>query len=173
MASYRAGFMARAAAGRSQQQPPSQQPPESPAEQAGPQFGAGTQSSSRLLLAPGGRFREETSEPGAPAVLRLSDGQSFWHAGRKLVPSSGRATPPCDELLCPAWLPASFRLELTGQTIIAGRQALRITATPRPIPPGPSPGFRRWRRGDNPIERGGALIAAGLWVPLPCRPHCR
>jgi outer membrane lipoprotein-sorting protein len=157
---HRTGFMAAAW--------PSQQPPDSPAEQAESQPGEAKRNSSHLLSAPGGRFREETSGPGVPVILRLSDGASYWHANRKVIPSSGQATPPGDELLCPAWLPASFELELTGQTSIGERQALRIAATRRPGPRGESPGFRRWRPGDDLIDRVDAIIDAELGILLSC-----
>jgi len=166
MSAYGAGFMWSGAVR------PSQQPPDSPAEQAESQLGAATRSTSHLLLAPGGRFREETGGEGAPAILRLSDGASYWHPDRKHIPSSGRATPPCDELLCPAWLPASFVLELAGQTIIADRQALRIAARPRPVPRGDSPAFRQWRPGDNLIDRVDAVIDAELGILLRCERLC-
>jgi hypothetical protein len=161
---HRTGFMAAAW--------PSQQPPDSRAEQAESQLGEATRNSSHLLSAPGGRFREETSGPGAPAILRLSDGAAYWHANRKVIPPSGPATPPWDELLCPAWLPARFELELAGQTIIGERQALRIAATPRPVPRGDSPGFRRWRPGDDLIDRVDAIIDAELGILLSCEWLC-
>jgi hypothetical protein len=156
----RTGFMAAA-------WPP--RPPGRPAERAESRPGATVHRSRRLLLAPGGRFREETAGPGAPEVLRLSDGASFWHANRKAVPSSGPAAPPCDELLCPAWLPARFELELVGPTKVAERQAVRITAAPRPIPHGDTPGFRQWRAGDNLIDRVDAIVDAELGIVLSCQ----
>jgi hypothetical protein len=163
---YRAGFLWSGAA-----RPP-QQPPDRPAEQPESQVAA-TESTRHLLLAPGGLFREETRGEGARAILRLSDGGSYWHAGRKHIPSAGRATPPCDELLCPAWLAAGFDLELAGPAVIGERNAQRIAATRRPIRSGSSlPAFRRWRRGDNLIDRVEAIVDAELGILLRCEWLC-
>jgi hypothetical protein len=82
----------------------------------------------RLLIAPGGRFRY------------LREGSSW-----------GTGPPPCAELLCPAWLPASFELELAGPAFIAGRRAHRIIGRPRPASRGGA-GRGRTRRGRSALR---------------------
>jgi hypothetical protein len=101
--------------------------------------GSRREQSLRLLLAPGGRFRAETHSSRGRTSVRISDGQAEWdldEGGRHGAPSLSTAVPPgqppCAELLCPAWLPARFELELAGPAVAAGRPAYRLIGRPRP-----------------------------------------
>jgi hypothetical protein len=78
----------------------------------------------RLVIAPNGRFRY------------VRDDDSVWETG----------SPRCAELLCPAWLPATFELELAGPGFIAGRRAYRVIGRPRPASRG------RARRGRSALR---------------------
>jgi len=85
---------------------------------------------SRLLLAPGNRYREET-----PDGLRGCDGERPW---RMPAPEEDRdghwvegPQPPLPMLLCPAWLLRNSRLEVRGHVTACGRDALRVVATER------------------------------------------
>ena len=91
-------------------------------------------SRSRLLIAPGSRYRQEFDVTG---LVLGSDGQTAWHLDDDQIdcpdPHSAASWPPAEELLCPAWLPSLFELEIAGADVMAGRQVLRITARPRPL----------------------------------------
>jgi hypothetical protein len=125
------------------------------------QSGAVREQRLRLLLGPGGRFRTEADSS------RGSDSR---------LPPAG---PPCPELLCPAWLPASFELELAGPAVCAGRPAHRVIGRPRPAgrgrrrgsPPVPRPGhWGQLMRRDQPgaASRIDALVDAELGILLRC-----
>src|SRR5437660_6739194 len=85
---------------------------------------------STLLVAPGRRYRQQ-----GEGTLRGSDGERGWHAveedGSWTVTGTGDPEPPLEELLWPAWLLVAFTLEITGRVTVDGRDALRVTATPR------------------------------------------
>jgi hypothetical protein len=98
-----------------------------------PESGPVRETSYRLLIAPGGRFRQ------------VGDG-SPWETG----------PPPCDELLYPAWLPAMFELDLAGSGFIAGRRAHRVIGKPRPA------GRGRARRGRSALRPAGRPLISGL-----------
>lgn len=72
----------------------------------------------RLLVAPGGMFREE-NDAGDTSGSSGSD--------------SKRALPPCAELLLPSWLPACFQLELAGSAQVCARPGHRVIGRPRPL----------------------------------------
>jgi hypothetical protein len=86
---------------------------------------------SRVVLAPGRRYREQT-----PDGVRGCDGERPW---RLLAPGEERdehwvegPRPPLPVLFCPAWLLRSSRLEVQGHVIACGRDALHVVATERP-----------------------------------------
>jgi hypothetical protein len=149
----------------------------------------------RLLIAPGGRFRRmrrsglgstgpTPSEP-APTGPADEDGGERSPADDDENPASPRersswetGPPPCAELLCPAWLPASFELELAGSAFIAARRAYRIIGRPRPASRGGASRGRTRRgrsalRPDRPsilglesIDRIDAYVDAELGILL-------
>src|SRR5215472_1720859 len=78
---------------------------------------------SRLLLAPGRRYREE-----GPDSVRGCDGQRSWKVpasdeDRKAYMVQG-SRPPLSMLLCPGWLLRNSRLEVRGRVTACGRDAL-------------------------------------------------
>ena len=102
----------------------------------------GTESSRfTLLIAPGGRYREQ-----GEGHLSGCDGERSWHAvpddgGRSVEATGGGWTveatggpepPPAARLLRPSWLLTGFTLEPGGPASVSGRDALRVVATPRP-----------------------------------------
>jgi hypothetical protein len=96
---------------------------------------------STLLVAPGRRYRRQ-----GEGTVSGSDGERGWRAvledGSWTVTGTGGPEPPLEELLRPSWLLAGFTLEITGRVMVDGRDALTVTATPRPglweqaVPPG-------------------------------------
>ena len=92
----------------------------------------------RLLVAPGGRFRLESHWGGEPASVKVSAGSGSGSGSGSARPEPGPIDPPCADLLCPAWLPARYRLELAGPAVVAGRHAHRVIATQRPVQQGRS-----------------------------------
>jgi hypothetical protein len=105
-----------------------------------------TELTHRVLLRPGGRFRNQTRSAGGGLSVTTSDGNVSWESyeagpddddppedGDDEPPSLSPAQPPLDLLLCPAWLPARFRLEQAGSEVVAGRRALRVIGTRRPV----------------------------------------
>jgi hypothetical protein len=136
----------------------------------------------RLLVAPGGRYRHTHDVDGTGPILG-SDGETAWELGAHdgtdfsdFCPAS--CQPPARELLCPAWLPSLFELELGGRAEIGGRAALRITARPRPLLRSRSgPGQRgmltvlpvSWRGpGDELLDRIDAMLDAEFGILLRC-----
>jgi hypothetical protein len=89
-----------------------------------------TNDGTRVLLAPGRRFREQT-----PDGLRGCDGERAWRMpgpGKdRDVPWSSGPKPPLPMLLCPAWLLRSSRIEVRGHVTSCGRDALHMVATER------------------------------------------
>jgi hypothetical protein len=82
-------------------------------------------------VAPGRRYRRQ-----GEGTLSGSDGERGWRAvlegGSWTVTGTGNPEPPLGELLRPSWLLAGFTLEITGRVTVDGRDALKVTATPRP-----------------------------------------
>ncbi len=89
---------------------------------------------STVLIAPGRRYRYQAGEyatgcdGGRPWELPGEDvdeveGSVHWVSGPE---------PPIRELLCPAWLLESSRLEVRGRVRACGRDALDVVATRRP-----------------------------------------
>jgi hypothetical protein len=89
-----------------------------------------TNDGTRVLLAPGRRFREQT-----PDGLRGCDGERAWRMPRpgedRDVQLTGAPKPPLPMLLCPAWLLRSSRIEVRGHVTACGRDALHVAATER------------------------------------------
>ncbi len=137
-------------------------------------------SRSRLLIAPGGRYRQEFDGEGASLVLG-SDGQTTWDLDDETDYSNLHAAdcwPLAEELLCPAWLPSLFELELAGAEVFGGRRVLRVSARPRPLLRGRSgpgrtgmPGVfpARWRKpGDESLDRIDAFVDAEFGILVHC-----
>jgi hypothetical protein len=90
--------------------------------------------------------------------------------------ASSPAQPPLDELLCPAWLPAEYELELAGSAAAAGRSALRVIGRRRPVSRGSAPRGRSKLRPPhrssiyrtNLVDRIDALVDADLGILLRC-----
>jgi hypothetical protein len=95
---------------------------------------------SRLLLAPGRRYREQTPARGgsrqSQQSIRGCDGERSWK-----IPAADEdpdvhwvkgPQPPLPMLLCPGWLLRSSRLDLRGHVTACGRDALHVVATERP-----------------------------------------
>jgi hypothetical protein len=94
---------------------------------------------SRLLIAPGRRYRLQTAE-----YVTGCDGDRPWELSKHDVDGhvDGREVdgtvhwvsgpePPLRALLCPAWLLKSSRLEERGRVSACGRDALRVVVTRR------------------------------------------
>ena len=86
---------------------------------------------SRLLLAPGRRYRKQT-----PDGVRGCDGERPWRLPALDEDRDAHwiegPEPPLPMLLCPAWLLRSSRLEVRGHVTACGRDALHVIATERP-----------------------------------------
>jgi len=121
-------------------------------EMATEQPGSGP-SRSTLLIAPGRRYRREGDDS-----MSGCDGTRSWHAVKEndtwsVVAAPGPEPPPMASMLQPSWLLTGFNLETGGSLTVSGRDALRVTATPRP---------GRW---DGPADGPGwevAKLTAGL-----------
>jgi hypothetical protein len=151
--------------------------------------------SRRLLLAPGRRFRLETRSGRGFTTVVISDGQvtcdSYHDAsdsdrgrdgdgdeGGDALPKLSPAGPPCAELLCPAWLPATFTIELAGSAVVARRRAHRVIGRERPVGRGhalpgrsdPQPAHRRTSLGADLGFAGriDALVDSELGILLRC-----
>jgi hypothetical protein len=84
-----------------------------------------------LLIAPGGRYRHQ-----GEGFLRGRDGDRSWRVSDDDPGISIAELPstswPLDRLLQPSWLLTGFTLEIREPvTTAAGREALRVVATPR------------------------------------------
>ena len=117
-------------------------------------------SRSTLLIAPGGRYRREDG-----GDVSGCDGTRSWHAvkeddGWSVVATGGPQPPPMASMLKPSWLLTGFTLETSGSLTVNGRDALRVTATPRPGRwGGPAAGRRR-------ADRVEVIVDAGLGILL-------
>jgi hypothetical protein len=83
----------------------------------------------RLLLAPGARYRVESSH----GTLDVCDGEHYWHCSEGVAYREPRPGPGSyfDGLLTPRWLIACYELRVTGAEEVGDRAAIRVTATPR------------------------------------------
>ena len=89
-------------------------------------------SRSTLVIAPGGRYRRE-----GEGYVSGCDGTRSWHAVREnddwsVVAAGDPQPPPVVSMLQPSWLLIGFTLETRESLTVSGRDALRVTATPRP-----------------------------------------
>jgi hypothetical protein len=88
---------------------------------------------SKVLVAPGMRYRYESAE-----YLTGCDGGRPWEIDeddddqRQSVHWVSGPQAPLPRLLCPAWLLDGSRLEVRGSTRICGREALDVVMTRRP-----------------------------------------
>jgi hypothetical protein len=100
-------------------------------ELGGHHFGRGA-----LLIAPGGRFRQESGDE-PPGQVNGSDGERGWMwyrpglAPPAWVPVAADLAPPFPELFCPSELLSGLTLEMPGPVMACGRNALVVVATPR------------------------------------------
>jgi hypothetical protein len=120
----------------------------------------GTESGrSTLLIAPGGRYCQRGG-----SFLSGCDGERSWLAVRDddgwSIEETGEPEPPLPELLRPSWLLAHFILEPGEPVTEAGRDALRVVATPWP--------FLRAPAGRRPLDRVEAVVDAELGILLRC-----
>jgi hypothetical protein len=90
----------------------------------------------RLLIAPGGHYRQEYGDEPSGQVIG-SDGERgwIWHQP-DLAPPPGALIdvgdePPLHELFCPSELLGGFTLEVRGLVTACGRDAIAVVATPR------------------------------------------
>jgi outer membrane lipoprotein-sorting protein len=89
----------------------------------------------RLLIAPGGRYRQEYGDEPSGQVIG-SDGERGWIWHRQdLAPPwlliDVGDEPPLHELFCPSELLGGFTLEVRGPVTACGRGAIAVVATPR------------------------------------------
>jgi hypothetical protein len=120
---------------------------------------------SRVVLAPGRRYREQT-----PDGVRGCDGERPWHLP---APDEDRDThwtgepgPPLPMLLCPAWLLRSSRLEVWGHITACGRDALHVVATERPGVGVPvSPTRVRPGRTEALVDAELGILLRVAWLP--------
>src|SRR5579863_3112568 len=90
---------------------------------------------SRVVLAPGGRYRQD-----GPAGVTGSDGRRWWRSGTAQAGTAQAGTArqgsglgaPLPTLLSPAWLLRSSRLEVRGHVTTLGREAVHVMASARP-----------------------------------------
>ncbi len=93
------------------------------------------------------------------------DGSRSWHAVKEddswsVVAAGGPEPPPTASLLRPSWLLTGFTLETGGSLTVHGRDALGVTATPRPGRwDGPAPGRRR-------VDRVEVIVDSELGIML-------
>ncbi len=90
----------------------------------------------RLLIAPGGRYRQEYGDEPSGQV-KGSDGERGWMwyrpdlAPPPWLPVGADHAPPLRELFCPSELLGEFTLEVRGPETACGRDAIAVVATPR------------------------------------------
>lgn len=120
----------------------------------------------RLLVAPGRRYRLDTSHEDGHAFLRGCDGDRPWQQFSGPDDGSevyifGDPEPPVPELMQPAWLLSGFELGPAEPTVVGARDAYRIVATPRRPSRGPAEAARL----ANQVE---AIVDAELGILLRC-----
>jgi len=86
----------------------------------------------RLLVAPGGRYRQEYLDEPSGRVIG-SDGERswVWHEQEPGPPVEVRHGPPLHQLFCPSELLGDFTLEVRGPVTACGREGIAVVATPR------------------------------------------
>ena len=116
-------------------------------------------SRSTLLVAPGRRYRHQ--EDG---FIRGCDGDRSWQELKDdrgwMAELSGDPRPPLRTLLRPSWLLTGFTLEILGPVTACGREALRVSATPRRST---RDGAARWHQ---PLDRVDVIVDAELGILL-------
>jgi hypothetical protein len=133
----------------------------------------------RLLLAPGKRYRKD-SEHGWHA--EGSDGERIWVWVQSppgpppgpplgLPPGEmrlgGGPEPPFPALLCPSWLLAGYDLQIGELVTACGRDGIRVTARARSVDPLPYPRFPT----SLPLarfEHADAIVDTELGILLRC-----
>jgi len=109
-------------------------------EATGEELGGYHSWDTRLLIAPGGRYRQENLDEPSGRVIG-SDGERSW-VWRQQDPASPPVDvghkPPLQQLFCPSELLTGYKLEVRGPVTACGRDAIAVEATPRtsiePIP---------------------------------------
>jgi len=97
-----------------------------------PGFTAPRPDLTRLLVAPGNRYRKDSQDG---QVAQGCDGERIWQwwryppAGE--VRLNGDPGPPYPALLCPSWLLAGYDLEVGEAVSACGRDGVRVVATAR------------------------------------------
>jgi hypothetical protein len=135
-----------------------------------PEFTARRPELTRLLVAPGRRYRQDRQDG---QVAQGCDGERIWLWRRNPPPGelhlSGGPGPPFPALLCPSWLLAGYDLEVGEAVSACGRDGIRVVATARrgtartrasPFLPS-SPWPVRFDQVD-------AIVDAGLGILLRC-----
>src|ERR1022692_4364973 len=131
-------------------QPQSGQPqpgqPQSGQPQSGPDPEPDGVTGGRVLFAPSGHYRIELTHEDGPG-LTVCDGESRWDVRGDVATREDADGPPAllADLLTPSQLLTEFDFELTGTSVVSGRTAHRVLATPGrtaswPRPGRPSPG---------------------------------
>lgn len=106
---------------------------EATGEETGEEPGGHQSGHATLLIAPGGRYRQESE-----GHLEGNDGEQGWIwlqpdlAPPARTPVSAAGAPPVSALFCPSELLSGFTLEVRGPVTACGRDAIAVTATPRP-----------------------------------------
>jgi hypothetical protein len=121
----------------------------------------------RLLVAPGRRYRVDTSGEDGRTFLEGCDGDRPWQQlsepeDRSHVQIFGGPQPPEPELLHPSWLLSGFDLGPAEPAVVGGRAGYRVVATPRRSSHGP--GETPWRQADR-VE---VIVDAELGILLRC-----
>ena len=86
----------------------------------------------RLLIAPGGRYRQEYQDEPSGQVMG-SDGERswVWRPQNPAPPGHIAHEPPLQQLFCPSELLTGYTLEVRGPVTACGRDAIAVRATPR------------------------------------------
>jgi hypothetical protein len=141
-------------------------PPEDEAQRARPRETTG-----RLLIAPGGRYRIQDVDEDGISSVRGCDGDRPWlitgvrtdeRAAGARMRMFGHPEPPFADLLCPSWLLNGFELVLRETAAVDGRAVHRVLASPRAAGPGARTGHGGWAFS---IE---AIVDAELGILLRC-----
>ncbi|MDQ2813298.1 MAG: hypothetical protein M3Z75_15850 [Actinomycetota bacterium] len=114
-------------------------------------------SRSTLLVAPGGRYRHQ-----GDGFVRGCDGDRSWHVfdDAPAAERAGPRRPPLSMLLRPSWLLSGFTLEIREPVTAGGREALRVTVTPRRSISDAT------RPGHQPLDRVEVIVDAELGILL-------
>lgn len=86
----------------------------------------------RLLIAPGGRYRQEyQDEPSGRAIGSGGERSWVWRPQDPPPPGHIAHKPPLPQLFCPSELLTEYTLEVRGPVTACGRDAIAVQATPR------------------------------------------